>query len=80
MTALGTVLLLFAACFGARTVVFACVRVLGDFGCRPTVVLPEPARRVSQMTMTGALTPSNVRRWGRNSTDTARCGETGNGW
>ena len=31
MTALGTVLLLFAACLGAGAAVLACVRVLGDF-------------------------------------------------
>ncbi len=32
MTALGTVLLLFAACLGAGAAVLASVRVLGDFG------------------------------------------------
>ncbi len=31
MTALDTVLLLFAACLGAGAAVLACVRVLGDF-------------------------------------------------
>ncbi len=31
MTALGVVLLLFAACLGAGAAVLVCVRVLGDF-------------------------------------------------